>query len=85
MKTTLKTEIKGIAVELSIEEAKRFLKDPGRVQNEVRTMLRGGGIEVPDATSKTKEACPHCGKEFKRLAIHLARGCPELRPNYSGE
>lgn len=85
MKTTLKTEIKGVAVEMSIEEAKRFLQNPSRVQNEVRTMLRGGGVDVPDSPESDKEACPHCGKEFKRLAIHLARGCPELRPDYSAE
>ena len=82
MKTQLKTEIKGVAVELSIEEAKRFLTNPSRVQTEVRTMLRGGGIDVPDNPSRErkKEICPHCGKEFKMLKSHLTRGCP-MKPD----
>lgn len=83
MKTQLKTEIRGVAVEMSIEEAKTFLKNPSRVQNEVRTMLRGGGVDIPDSPSKgEKEACPHCGKKFKILKIHLARGCPALKADY---
>ena len=85
MKTQLKTEIKGVAVELSIEEARKFLVNPSRVQTEVRTMLQGGGIDVPDNPSKEREmeACPHCSKEFKMLKSHLTRGCPALRPDYS--
>ena len=81
MQTQLKTSVKGIAIELSLNEALSFLRDPAKVQTEVRIMLRNGGVSLPPDPTKAdeREPCPHCGKGFLKLNIHLARGCPELK------
>ena len=85
MRTQLKTEVMGVAIELSIAEALAFLKDPSRVQNEVGSMLNGGGIEVPDASNYGRQYpmvnCPDCGKQLKKtgLKIHQKRFCPKKR------
>jgi len=81
MQTQLKTSVKGIAVELSLSEALLFLQDPTKVQTEVRIMLRNADVNLlPDPTKAgEREPCPHCGKGFLKLNIHLARGCPELK------
>ena len=87
MKMQLKTEVRGVAIELSIQEAFNFLKNPVRVQDEVRNMLNGGGVEIPgnkrhqlSITSPMVE-CPDCGKRLKKrgLKIHQTRGCPGKR------
>jgi hypothetical protein len=85
MKTQLKTEVRGIAIELSITEALVFLKDPSRVQNEIHSMLNGGGIEVPEKSNYGRDYktvnCPDCGRELKKtgLKIHQTRFCPEVK------
>lgn len=79
METTLNTKVTGISVKLSLVEALAFLKDPTRMQHEMMTMLRGGGIDVSDyennPSTKKGEVCPHCLVRFKGLNIHLAKGC----------
>ena len=85
MKTQLKTEVRGVAIELSIAEALAFLKDPKRVQSEIHNMLNGGGIEVPGESNYGRQysmvECPDCGKTLKKrgLKIHQTRGCPGKR------
>ena len=75
MKTQLKTEVLGICIELSVVEAKLFLKDPHKVQEEVRIMLSNNGVDIPDRPQKkTVEgiiivACPDCGKELEVIAV----------------
>lgn len=87
MKTQLKTEVRGVAIELSVQEALNFLKDPARVQAEVRNMLNGGGVKIPDGKKSQLTIaspmvdCPDCGKRLKKrgLKIHQTRGCPGKR------
>ena len=81
MLVQLKTEVKGIAIELSVTEAQVFLLSPDKVQDDVRRMLQGSGVKCPDEKSVKKKsvlvACPNCGKRVKErgLKIHQARGC----------
>lgn len=89
MKLTLNTEVTGVTVELSLIEAIAFVKKPDRVQTEVRSMLNGGGITIPGygaaesypvtepETEPETEVCPHCHVHFRKLGIHLGKGCKQ--------
>ena len=89
MKSTLNTEVTGVTVELSLIEALAFVKKPDRVQTEVRSMLKVGGVHVPGYGSAEsypetepkplpeREVCPHCRVAFRSLAIHLGKGCKQ--------
>ena len=46
MLITAKTEIKGLRLELSVADAKGVLKDPSKLQTEIRVMLRHYEIEL---------------------------------------
>jgi len=87
MKSTLNTQVTGVTVGLSLIEALAFLKDPSRVQAEVKSMLRGGKIDVSDYENNPGppetepelegKVCPHCMVRFKKLGIHLGKGCKQ--------
>ena len=86
MLITAKTEIRGIHLELSVTDAKELLKNPKKLQTEIRTILENYGVELgPEhrGDQEVKEekplVCPWCQKRYKhkaRLDTHTAN-CPE--------
>ena len=89
MLITAKTEIRGIHMELSVMDAKECLKNPKKVQTEIRVILENYGIELgPEhmgGQAKKEErpfACPWCPREYKYEA-HLIKHT-EKCPNHPG-
>ena len=67
MLITAKTEIKGIRMELSIADAKEVLRNPKKVQTEIRVILEHYKIDVPTATDDKPPVKPFkcvCGKDY---------------------
>lgn len=89
MLITAKTEIKGIHMELSVADAKECLKNPKRLQTELRVILENYGVELGSEHKGGQEvkeektfSCPWCPKEYKYQA-YLNRHT-EKCPNHPG-
>ena len=75
MLITAKTEIKGIHLELSVADAKDYLKNPKKLQTEIRMILENYKVELgPEhkggqvADDKPEKFTCACGKEYTHLA-----------------
>ena len=85
MLITAKTEIRGIHMELSVTDAKDCLKNPKKLQTEIRTILENYGVKLgPEHLGVTEEEkpfiCPWCRKGYvheARLETHKLN-CPKL-------
>jgi hypothetical protein len=91
MLITAKTEIKGIHLELSVADAKAVLRNPKKLQTELRVILENYGVELGSEYKGGKEEvdkslphfpCPWCEKVYKYQA-YLNRHT-EKCPNHPG-
>lgn len=93
MLITAKTEIKGIRLELSIADAKEVLRNPRKIQTEIRVMLKHYDVELPaesiTVSTKKKRArnfvCV-CGKDYTSQ-VYLdkhQRDCADLKAQEIG-
>ncbi len=85
MKTETTREVISVSMEMDLQEALRFLKDPSAAQSHVAGVLAAAGVQVEDVAGRKKRVprvlkCDRCGKECDTehgLNIHTARMHPE--------